>query len=155
MTTINKKLFQLTLPLFALFSLTGCQEQEQTERFKLRDYAPVIEATFEPEKNNITKLVYDITLSYGQLMVTSEKEAKEVMEPINENYTKLDGVTATLTYDELDVKQLITIDPTKLNQKQLKNKEFDTSIFTELNYNNYQVFKDTLTKQGYHIEKQN
>ena len=146
-----KKAMKLFAVLFtALFVLLGCAKEESTA-FELKNDQQTSTITYYYKGDVVTKQVAENKYVISELPMSEEK-AMEQIKQMNELYTSIKGVTASLESKDGVITQLVTIDYSVAKVKDLQ-KAFPDSFSGDGNAVSFKASRELIEKAGYKEKK--
>ena len=146
-----KKVMKLFAVLFtALFVLLGCAKEESTA-FELKNDQQTSTITYYYKGDVVTKQVAENKYVISELPMSEEK-AMEQIKQMNELYTSIKGVTASLESKDGVITQLVTIDYSVAKVKDLQ-KAFPDSFSGDGNAVSFKASRELIEKAGYKEKK--
>ena len=146
-----KKAMKLFAVLFtALFVLLGCAKEESTA-FELKNDQQTSTITYYYKGDVVTKQVAENKYVISELPMSEEK-AMEQIKQMNELYTSIKGVTASLESKDGIITQVVTIDYSVAKVKDLQ-KAFPDSFSGDGNAVSFKASRELIEKAGYKEKK--
>ena len=146
-----KKGMKLFAVLFtALFVLLGCAKEESTA-FELKNDQQTSTITYYYKGDVVTKQVAENKYVISELPMSEEK-AMEQIKQMNELYTSIKGVTASLESKDGIITQVVTIDYSVAKVKDLQ-KAFPDSFSGDGNAVSFKASRELIEKAGYKEKK--
>ena len=146
-----KKVMKLFAVLFtALFVLLGCAKEESTA-FELKNDQQTSTITYYYKGDVVTKQVAENKYVISELPMSEEK-AMEQIKQMNELYTSIKGVTASLESKDGIITQVVTFDYSVVKFEDLK-KAFPDDFSGEGNVVSFKASKEAMEKIGYKEKK--
>ena len=134
----------------ALFVLLGCAKEESTA-FELKNDQQTSTITYYYKGDVVTKQVAENKYVISELPMSEEK-AMEQIKQMNELYTSIKGVTASLESKDGVITQLVTIDYSVAKVKDLQ-KAFPDSFSGDGNAVSFKASRELIEKAGYKEKK--
>lgn len=142
-----KKSFKLLAVFFtALFVLLGCSKEE-TATFENSQNGMTSVLTYYYKNDLVTKQTATNTYDLKKLGV-SEADAKKEVQAINDKYTAIDGVTASLEIKDGILTQTLSVDYTKADVSKLRQ-AFPEEFTGSGDKISFKASKESLLKEGY------
>ena len=142
-----KKAMKLFAVLFtALFVLLGCAKEESTA-FEQKNDQQTSTITYYYKGDVVTKQVAENKYVISKLPM-SEEEAMEQIKKMNELYTSIKGVTASLESKDGIITQVVTFDYSVVKFEDLK-KALPNDFSGEGNVVSFKATKEALEQAGY------
>ena len=146
-----KKTLKLIAVFFAaLFVLLGCGKEESSS-FELNQNGVNSVLTYYYNNDLVTKQTATNTYDLKQLGVT-EEDAKKQIEGVNNKYTAVDGVTASIESKDGTLIQTLTVDYTKAKVSELR-KAFPQEFAGDGDKISFKASKESLLQAGYTEKK--
>lgn len=111
--------FILVLVLTLL--LTACGESEETRKFQLEDTGVTVTIIYTYKGDKATKQSAENLISYEALGLTSKEEAKEIFDPLIEQFQGIDGVTHKMEYTDTSATEYLTVDFTETDFEEIQD----------------------------------
>lgn len=107
---IMKKLIGfITLVVLAVF-LTACGEDETTRTFEAEQNGIATTLEYTAKGDKVTKQTTENVIEYELAGIESKEQAKELFEPMTEQFQNIDGITHKLEYDDTKAIESLVID---------------------------------------------
>ena len=146
-----KKVMKLFAVLFtALFVLLGCAKEESTA-FELKNDQQTSTITYYYKGDVVTKQVAENKYVISELPMSEEK-AMEQIKQMNELYTSIKGVTASLETKDGIITQVVTFDYSVVKFEDLK-KALPDNFSGDGNAVSFKASKEAMEKIGYKEKK--
>jgi uncharacterized lipoprotein yehR len=146
-----KKVMKLFAVLFtALFVLLGCAKEESTA-FELKNDQQTSTITYYYKGDVVTKQVAENKYVISELPMSEEK-AMEQIKQMNELYTSIKGVTASLESKDGIITQVVTFDYSVVKFEDLK-KALPDNFSGDGKAVSFKASKEAMEKIGYKEKK--
>lgn len=110
----------VTILVLALF-LTACSEDESTRTFELEQDGISTTLVYTATGDKVTKQTTENVVQYDLAGITSKEEAKELFDPMTEQFKSIEGLTHSLEYDDSKAIESLVIDYEAVNFDELEN----------------------------------
>lgn len=103
-----------------LFSLTACGQKYTLRTYQLvEENGKTITITFRAQGNVVVEQSTKTTIPYSAIGVSTEAEARKILEPLAHHYHDVDGIEELVDYREDAVIELFTIDYEVVDMEEL------------------------------------
>lgn len=116
---MKRKAVYMLIALVTLF-LAACGDKVSERTFEAEENGVKVTTTYEHKGDEVLKQKTKSIISYETIGVTSEEEAKQIMEMFSAGYEGIDGVDYKLKYSDSDVTEHITIDYESMDLEKAK-----------------------------------
>ena len=147
---MKNKLKLIAVFCTTLFVLLGCGKEE-TSSFELNQNGVNSVLTYYYNNDLVTKQTATNTYDLKKLGVT-EEEAKQQIEAVNNKYTAIDGVTASIESKDGTLIQSLTVDYAKAKISELR-KAFPQEFTGDGDKISFKASKEALLQAGYKEKK--
>ncbi|MEG2253799.1 MAG: DUF1307 domain-containing protein [Vagococcus sp.] len=116
-----KKIWSLFLVVTMVVIFGACGQKEETAVYH-KEVSPGVslKVTYHYKGDEVTKLSTVNKIEYEKVGIQDKEEAKEVFEPMNEQFKEIKGIEHTIKFGAKEMTENLTIDYTKLDYEKAK-----------------------------------
>jgi len=118
-----KKFLRVFMMLLVLLPFTACgnNAEEMATTYVATQNNMEMELTYYHIGDLVTKQTANNLIPYASINVTNEEEAKEIIEPIAEQYKNVVGIIHAIEYTDTEIIETLEVDYTILDFDAAKN----------------------------------
>lgn len=110
----------ITFVVLAVF-LTACSESETTRTFEAEQDGIVTTLEYTAKGDKVIKQTTENVIQYDLAGIESKEQAKELFEPMTEQFQNIDGITHKLEYEDSKAIESLVIDYEAVDFDEIKD----------------------------------
>lgn len=114
-----RHLFAALFATVLLFSLSGCNEKEQSKTFSWSAPGTELTLTYYYKDDKVLRQTAKNKIAYSAIGASSKEDAMKLLEPVSKKYQSVKGIKESVDYQQTYAQETLDVDYSAVNFAEL------------------------------------